>query len=171
MQESVLIATQKVWKILSINVLVPWSNQVCATTRKRLIDESEAFLYIAPSFLEALLIMQIKCIVRFTITRYSATIWCLPKGTFGYVNENDHIYMGGFILARRAASPVSIETPWSNLYRSTNIEYDEDLNSTRINYECHKIKVWRIKSNKCTVVKLDVPLLMNIWPYKCSVVN
>ena len=79
-------------------------NQVCATIRKRPIGESEAFFYIVLSFQEALLIMQIKCVLRLTapwvrnapITRYSATIWCLPIGTFGYVNENDHIREASF---------------------------------------------------------------------------
>ena len=63
-----------------------------------------SFFYITPSFQEALLIMQIKCVVRLTapwvcnapITRYSATIWCFPRGTFGYVNENDHIWEASF---------------------------------------------------------------------------
>ena len=36
--------------------------QVCATTRKWPFGKSEAVFYIAPSFQEALLIMQIKCV-------------------------------------------------------------------------------------------------------------
>ena len=60
--------------------------QVCATTHKRPIGESEAFFYIAPSFQEALFVCKVVRSVPWvrnaTITRYSATIWCLPRGTF-----------------------------------------------------------------------------------------
>ena len=64
------------------------------------------------------------------ITRYSATAWWLPRGTFCYVNENDHIWeasfwQGEFPLLLNIDTPWLLCKVWTSSYRSK-----EEINSS-----------------------------------------